>query len=320
MSEFDKFLRWEQEDQDKIKVKRIYIDIAGDIVAGLLLSQIIYWHLPSKKGTSRLQVYKDGQLWLAKGRDDWWDECRITSRQFDRAITMLTSKGIVRKELFRFAGSPTVHVRLVPEKLMEYKNAILQKREEEEGQREIHFTESVKSNSPNGEIQLDESVKTLTEITTEITTETTTREEPSAPYEKIKDLYNETCTSLSKVRLVTENRKATIKARWRQHGHDLTIFEELFTKAEASYFLCGGNDRGWKANFDWLLNEANMAKTLEGRYDDDAENLPGMHIWDNLIRANPEEEKANPVDSKRQQEMRQHVNQLRRDLAEKLGG
>ena len=46
---FEDFLKWEETDYDSIKVKRIYIDIAEDLVAGLLLSQIIYWHLPSKK-------------------------------------------------------------------------------------------------------------------------------------------------------------------------------------------------------------------------------------------------------------------------------
>jgi hypothetical protein len=29
----------------------------------------------------------------------------------------------------------------------------------------------------------------------------------------------------------------------------------------------GKNNRNWSATFDWLLNDANMAKTLEGNYD-----------------------------------------------------
>ena len=165
---FEEFLRWEEVDQDAIKVKRIYIDIAGDLVAGILLSQIIYWHLPSKRdGQTKLRVKKDGKLWLAKGRDDWWDECRITPRQFDRAIGILVDKGIVEKERFRFGGSPTIHIRLVPEVVMQYI------------ENEISGVNSIltKGENPilqNVKMEPDERLKTLTENTTENTTETTT--------------------------------------------------------------------------------------------------------------------------------------------------
>lgn len=165
---FEDFLKWEETGYDSIKVKRIYIDIAGDLVAGILLSQIIYWHLPSKRdGQTKLRVKKDGKLWLAKGRDDWWDECRITPRQFDRAIGILVDKGIVEKERFRFGGSPTIHIRLVPEVLMQYI------------ENEISGVNSIltKGENPilqNVKMELDERLKTLTENTTENTTETTT--------------------------------------------------------------------------------------------------------------------------------------------------
>jgi len=39
--------------------------------------------------------------------------------------------------------------------------------------------------------------------------------------------------------------------------------------AEASGFLKGQNSRGWQANFDWLINESNMVKVLEGNYNSD---------------------------------------------------
>ena len=44
------FIAWEQVSRDTIDVKRCYVDIAGDLVAGILLSQIVYWHLPDKDG------------------------------------------------------------------------------------------------------------------------------------------------------------------------------------------------------------------------------------------------------------------------------
>lgn len=95
----------------------------------------------------------------------------------------------------------------------------------------------------------------------------------NCPYEKIESLYHSICKSLPKIRLLSNNRKKSIKARWLQYGCKLDIFEETFQKAEQSNFLKGKNDRGWIATFDWLMNEHNMAKVLEGNYDDDKDKL-----------------------------------------------
>ena len=89
----------------------------------------------------------------------------------------------------------------------------------------------------------------------------------SIPYEKIRNLYNEIAKSLPKCLKLSENRKKHIAARWNEYGGELETFEMLFTKAEASSFLTGNNDRGWNASFDWLMKPDNMTKVLEGRYD-----------------------------------------------------
>ena len=86
------------------------------------------------------------------------------------------------------------------------------------------------------------------------------------PYEQIKKLYNNTCTELSKIVSLSENRKKAIAARWKEYGHDIAVFEKLFTLAQESNFLKGKNDRNWSATFDWLMKSANMAKVLEGNY------------------------------------------------------
>ena len=186
MTNFERFLQWEETDRDTIKVKRMYVDIAGDLAAGVLLSQIIYWYLPSKRGTSKLRVVKDGQLWLAKGRDEWWEECRLLPDRFDRTSDDLVKLGVIEKGLFRFDGSPTVHVRLVPEVLMEKVNAFL---DSQETQRASDLGETPKSiwANPlnpfgrNAKMDFGETPKTLTETTTEITTETTTKTKEYVP-------------------------------------------------------------------------------------------------------------------------------------------
>lgn len=88
------------------------------------------------------------------------------------------------------------------------------------------------------------------------------------PHQKIIEMYNEICKKLPKVVKATEERKKYIGARYKEYKQELSFFEELFTKANNSSFLCGDNKNNWKANFDWLINQQNMAKVLEGRYDD----------------------------------------------------
>lgn len=113
------FLFWEGSSRDTIDFKKIYVDIAEDLISGLLLSQIIYWHLPSKEtGKTKLRIFKDGQYWLAKERGDWYDEIRISVKQYDRAIKILERKGIVELQKFKFDGMPTIHIRLIWENFL----------------------------------------------------------------------------------------------------------------------------------------------------------------------------------------------------------
>ena len=86
-------------------------------------------------------------------------------------------------------------------------------------------------------------------------------------YEEIRDLYNTICTSFPKVRSLSEARKKAIKARM-ANGYTVDSFRELFQRAQASSFLKGKNDRNWQATFDWLIKDSNMAKVIDGNYED----------------------------------------------------
>ena len=83
--------------------------------------------------------------------------------------------------------------------------------------------------------------------------------------EEVVNLYSKICHSFPAVKCLTENRKKAIRARL--NNYTLEDFKTLFEKAEASSFLKGANDRNWIATFDWLIKDANMAKVLEGNYD-----------------------------------------------------
>lgn len=89
-------------------------------------------------------------------------------------------------------------------------------------------------------------------------------------YQQIADMYNDTCVSFPRLRTLSDDRKKAIKARLRVYT--LEDFKTLFTKAEASSFLKGSNGRNWSANFDWLIKDSNMAKVLDGNFDDKPKN------------------------------------------------
>lgn len=164
------FMAWEATSRDTIDFKKIYVDVTGDLIAGLLLSQIIYWHLPDKQGRHKLRVRKQGKYWLAKQRSDWWDEIRITPKQYDRAIKVLQEIKVVEVWNTMFDGKRTPHIYLCQDELIK----LINKQIEATKQGNITVLPKGKNRSlPKGNTGIDEKVTPITETTTEITTEIT---------------------------------------------------------------------------------------------------------------------------------------------------
>ena len=84
-------------------------------------------------------------------------------------------------------------------------------------------------------------------------------------YNVVVDDYNRICSNLPKVTALSDARKKAIKARINKYGCDGVM--KAFRKASESDFLNGTNGRNWRANFDWIMKDANMAKILDGNYD-----------------------------------------------------
>jgi hypothetical protein len=126
MSDFETFLRWEEKSRDTIDFKKAYVDMAGDVIAGLLLSQIVYWYLPGAAGQTKLRVEKDGKRWLVKSREEWWEECRLTPREVDRARKVLEGNGLIQVRLYKFNGSPTQHIRIQETEFVKAWQAVVQ--------------------------------------------------------------------------------------------------------------------------------------------------------------------------------------------------
>lgn len=115
---WEEFLFEESESKDSVDFKKIYVDMAGDLKAGLMLSQIIYWYLPGKTDT-KLRIERYDGFWLAKQRTDWWDEVRLTQKEVIRATQILKDAGLIKVSYHFFKGLKQTHIQLVQEKFLE---------------------------------------------------------------------------------------------------------------------------------------------------------------------------------------------------------
>jgi hypothetical protein len=164
--DFDSFIRWERASRDAIDFKKIYVDLTEDLTSGLLLSQIIYWHLPDQDGCTRLRVEKKGELWLVKRRYEWWDETRLSPRQVDRALGILRAKNIIITEIHRFYGEPSIHIQLCLDSFLDQLNEII-----DNPPPNPFLPECQKPISLQGENEVAKRGNSLTEITSKSTSE-----------------------------------------------------------------------------------------------------------------------------------------------------
>lgn len=84
--------------------------------------------------------------------------------------------------------------------------------------------------------------------------------------ESALEIYHAECPDLPKVQKLTAKRKSALAARLRDVG-GLEGWREACRRASASPFLAGENERGWRADFDFLTRESSFTKLMEGAYD-----------------------------------------------------
>lgn len=110
------------------------------------------------------------------------------------------------------------------------------------------------------------SPETDTEADTETDKEDMSSGDDALKVEDVVEAWNDLADArgLAKIARITENRRRQIKARIREYQP-----EDWSTALAAIYnskFLCGENDRGWKADFDFLLQPKSFVKLIEGAY------------------------------------------------------
>ena len=79
-------------------------------------------------------------------------------------------------------------------------------------------------------------------------------------------LWNALVTKLPKAQKLTTERRRHAAARPKDEP-DLDAWKAAILRLEASAFATGQNDRGWKADFDFLLQPGTLTKIREGKYD-----------------------------------------------------
>lgn len=104
----------------------------------------------------------------------------------------------------------------------------------------------------------------------ESNTESTREASLPSPLPSLGEIWNEFCGALPKVRRperLSAGRQKLAASRWRENPNR-EYWIAVVQKIAASSFCRGVNDRGWKADFDFLLRPDTAEKTLEGKYDD----------------------------------------------------
>lgn len=89
----------------------------------------------------------------------------------------------------------------------------------------------------------------------------------SVPFTEIVELFNSTCTTLPKIKKLSDSRRKSIKKAYRAFSKNMNQFKTLFSKTHKSDFLSGRSGAWTGCAFDWILKESNYIKILEGNYD-----------------------------------------------------
>lgn len=126
---------------------------------------------------------------------------------------------------------------------------------ENEINRRVNYCESRRKNKLS-EKTYDKHMETETETETIIDT--------VINYNGVVENFHLYCDRMPKVSKLSEQRKKHISARYKEFDYNTMI--EVIKKAGKSDFLCGKNDKCWRADFDWIFNPTNFLKIMEGKY------------------------------------------------------
>lgn len=100
----------------------------------------------------------------------------------------------------------------------------------------------------------------------------------SVPFEEIKRIWNDKCSSIVKVTMLTSKRKEKIKLRYKEfakNGEPLQVYTTIVDRISTSFWINNESRENWRRGlFDWIfLNEDNWLRIWEGRLANDTQTI-----------------------------------------------
>ncbi len=228
---------------DDEKVTRLFMNFGYE---GLGLFYTILEKLGKQEKPVKTEVLKK-QLRVGKKLEKCWN--------FMESIDIISSNNgeTFNKQLLNFSEKYAIKKEKTREKVLQWRN----------NQKDI---ENVTSYVPNC------NPPKVKESKVNKSKENIEGEKPPSPLphsEKIDFVsiiksYHDFCPNLTAVREISEKRKTAIRSRIKEFG--IEKVNEVFKIAGQSVFLSGVNDRGFKADIDFVLKPDKFISILEGKY------------------------------------------------------
>ena len=230
------------------------------IIFGELCSEYTYWEQQGK--------LIDGMFYCSV---DKLEEATTLSEYKQRqAIKNLIDSGYITQEL---RGLPaTRYFKIVSEQVLKLFRIRSEKITELDPEKLQSSNNTINKNSKKEKTNKKDMAKTTNSLLPESCNK-------QHIIEDVYNLYLEKCPNLPKPRTLNEKRKRLIFNAYKIYG--VKVLEELFVKANASDFLCGKNDRGWKADIEWLLGDKSV-NVLEGKYDNHKKTVKN-NSWEDSV-------------------------------------
>jgi len=226
-----------------ISVNKTLIKIFGlaeSVILGELCSEHEHWE-------EKELLTDDGMFYCTATKLE--DNTGLSEYQQRQAIQSLKNVGILETKL---KGLPaTKYFKIDENKLFTFLQTSSEKIKELDVEK-FNLSNNQSNKNINKKALIDKSINAKSEKTdSEIST--------------FVELYHQICIDLPKCVKLTEKREKAIKKLIKKYS--LEDIKAVFTKAQKSSFLTGKNDRGWKADIDFILREDKFISILEGKYD-----------------------------------------------------
>lgn len=131
----------------------------------------------------------------------------------------------------------------------------------------------------------------------------------SSDYSEVVEYWNAAVekhgSAMRPLRGLTDNRKAAIRARLREHKQEgMEAIRQMIDKAVVSDFLNGRNSRNAIFTFDRLMSPSMFQKTLEGNFDNAGQAAPQEQQATSIGKLMQEQQQAAPKDEQQEQRER----------------